>query len=60
MKAVTKVITKDSDRVGEKLKLCGILGTNCTVENVDCAGFIAQFQQKEVRVEPGEGYFNQR
>ena len=33
---------------------------NCTVENVDCAGFIVQFQQKRVLVEPGEGYFNER
>ena len=61
MKVVTKaIVTKDSDRVREKLKLCGIWWMNCTLENVDCAGFIVQFQQKKVLVEPGEGYFNQQ
>ena len=62
MKAATKTITKDSDRMREKLKLCGIWGTNCAVENVDCALFIVQFQQKYVLAELGEGYlcFDQR
>ena len=32
----------------------------CTIEKVGCAGFIVQFKQKKVLVEPREGYFGQR
>ena len=32
---------------------------NCTIENVDWAGFIVQFQQNKVLVEPGQEYFNE-
>ena len=56
IKAATKTITKDSDRMGEKLKLCGIRGTNSAAEKVDCAVFTVQFQEKKILVEVGEWY----
>ena len=41
---------------GGKLKLCGIRGTNSAVENVYCAVFTVQFQQKKILFELGEWY----
>ena len=59
MKAVTKVITKDSDRV-RKIEIVRDLKDEMYRRKRWLSGFIVQFQQKKVLVEPGEGYFNQR